>query len=264
MTRIYEALERASKKRRDEEPQAPSLQPVNSVFQTKRSAVPSISKALSPQSVVSSLEIRLEQTLTSLYTTIDSQLPGEKGKTVEFLAAHPGAGTSTLVREFAKVAAVKLKKSVLLLDADHHKPTQVVEFSIDQPEGLDTMLKQGKDIGPALFAVGNSGLSVSQLVSQHSGESPLFDSPQFLNMLKRLKESFDLILIDAPPATMYSEGLTLASKVDGVVMVIEAEKTRWQVMESVRDRIILGGGNILGAVLNKRRDHIPNAIYDRL
>jgi Mrp family chromosome partitioning ATPase len=52
--------------------------------------------------------------------------------------------------------------------------------------------------------------------------------------------------------------------VDGVVLVVEAEKTRWPVAETVRDKIKNSGGNILGIVLNKRRYYIPDWIYNKL
>ena len=72
------------------------------------------------------------------------------------------------------------------------------------------------------------------------------------------------ILVDSPPATTSTDGLAISSKVDGVVLVVEAEKTRWPVAETVRDRIKSSGGNILGIVLNKRRYYIPEWIYKKL
>jgi Mrp family chromosome partitioning ATPase len=81
---------------------------------------------------------------------------------------------------------------------------------------------------------------------------------------KKLRQRFDLILIDSPPATTSPDGLALSSKVDGIVLVVEAEKTRWPVAESTKNRILSSGGKILGIVLNKRRYHIPDFVYKRL
>jgi Mrp family chromosome partitioning ATPase len=52
--------------------------------------------------------------------------------------------------------------------------------------------------------------------------------------------------------------------VDGVVLVVEAEKTRWQVVENLKEKIQNVGGNIIGVVFNKRRFYIPEALYKRL
>jgi Mrp family chromosome partitioning ATPase len=92
----------------------------------------------------------------------------------------------------------------------------------------------------------------------------MIDSLQMDTFLKRLRQRFDLILIDSPPATTSSDGLAISSKVDGIVLVVEAEKTRWPVTENVKERITKSGGNILGIVLNKRKYYIPEFIYKRL
>jgi Mrp family chromosome partitioning ATPase len=52
--------------------------------------------------------------------------------------------------------------------------------------------------------------------------------------------------------------------VDGVVLVLEAEKTRKPVAENLKNRILQNGGNILGMVFNNRRYHIPESVYKRL
>jgi len=84
------------------------------------------------------------------------------------------------------------------------------------------------------------------------------------DFFEKLRQRFDLILIDSPPATTSPDGLDISPKVDGIVLVVEADKTRWPVAESVKERIKRSGGKILGIVLNKRRYYIPNFIYKRL
>jgi Mrp family chromosome partitioning ATPase len=125
-------------------------------------------------------------------------------------------------------------------------------------------MERRERIESVLHPVGDSRLTVSQLLVKESAQPLLFESAQFRSMLNRLKESFDLILIDAPPAADYADGLVLASKVDGVVLVAAAEETRWQVVQDTTRRMQMMGINLLGTVLNKQRYHIPQAIYDRI
>ena len=75
------------------------------------------------------------------------------------------------------------------------------------------------------------------------------------------KDRFDLIIIDTPPATLFPDGLALVRQVDGVVLVFEAERTRWPVTLSVKKNILKNGGKILGVVFNKRRFYIPQWLY---
>ncbi len=79
-----------------------------------------------------------------------------------------------------------------------------------------------------------------------------------------LKERFELIIVDSPPATMFPDGPGIVSQVDGVILVVEAEKTRWQVALAVKEKIVKHGGNLLGIVFNKRRYYIPQFIYRHL
>ncbi len=79
-----------------------------------------------------------------------------------------------------------------------------------------------------------------------------------------VRKRFDLILVDSPAAIASPDGISFSRTVDGVVLVLEAEETRWPVAARVRDQIVRNGGRILGLVFNKRRYHIPNLIYERL
>ena len=79
-----------------------------------------------------------------------------------------------------------------------------------------------------------------------------------------MKERADWVLFDSPPITHHMDSVVLAPKVDGVVMVVEAERTRWEVAENARKSIKGGNGNVLGVILNKRRYPIPEWLYTRL
>lgn len=61
-----------------------------------------------------------------------------------------------------------------------------------------------------------------------------------------------------------SDVIALAGKVDGVVLVVESERTRREVALQYKDRLEKSGAHILGVVLNKRRFHIPEWVYNRL
>jgi len=79
-----------------------------------------------------------------------------------------------------------------------------------------------------------------------------------------MKLKADWILIDTPPISISSDAIAIAAKADGVIMVIKAEKTRWEVAQNTKQRIEGGNGNIIGVVLNGRRFYIPKWLYQRL
>ena len=79
-----------------------------------------------------------------------------------------------------------------------------------------------------------------------------------------MKAEAEWVLFDSPPINSFNDSIALAHRVDAVVMVVEAEKTRWEVAQSAKQRVESGNGKILGIVLNKRRYYIPKFIYKRL
>ncbi len=85
--------------------------------------------------------------------------------------------------------------------------------------------------------------------------------PERERLVRALKTRFDLVWIDAPPVLAATEGLLLAPATDGVVLVVEAEATRRPVARAAVERIRDSGAPLLGMLFNKRRHHIPDALY---
>lgn len=245
MTKIYEALENAKIE----------------VFQGESKTHPSRPGAAASSSTSSGSVIEKE---IRVYQPLAALISDSTRKMIQFIGSRQGEGTSTVVREFARVSAAKFGKSVLILDADQHHPTQHLFFHIIPDCGWQEVVRDNRPIEKALHQIGDTKLFVSPS-SEYSGSHPhVYNSLLIDAFLTKLRQRFDLILIDSPPATTSTDGLTISSKVDGVVLVVEAEKTRWPVAEIARDKIKRSGGSILGIVLNKRRFHIPDFIYKRL
>jgi Mrp family chromosome partitioning ATPase len=70
-------------------------------------------------------------------------------------------------------------------------------------------------------------------------------------VLKRWKDSYDVILIDTPPSLLVADSLVIAPLVSGIVVVIEAGKTTQESVARTVDSLVMTGARVLGAVLNK-------------
>lgn len=83
------------------------------------------------------------------------------------------------------------------------------------------------------------------------------------HLIKALKQEFDLILIDGG-AVMNSPYLLFAAQhVDSVVMVVQAGKSRRQVVQLASEQLSKSGANVIGAIMNRRKFYIPKMIYRR-
>jgi protein-tyrosine kinase len=76
-----------------------------------------------------------------------------------------------------------------------------------------------------------------------------------------LRSRFDSIVLDLPATSVSRIGLVCATQCDGVVVVLEAEKTRAPVVENLINSLRAVGANMLGTVFNKRRYYLPQRIY---
>ncbi|GJL56962.1 MAG: exopolysaccharide biosynthesis protein [Nitrospirales bacterium] len=180
---------------------------------------------------------------------------------IQFIGSREGEGTSTLTREFAMAMARQSTKPVLLVEADNYKPCQYQAFGIEAKPSLDHLLQEGLSLDRVVTEVEKSNLFLatlsSELQSSLSGRN-FFGS---IDLWKPVREQFSLILLDSTPANFSAESLAISGTVDGVVLVVEAEKTRSVIARSVKEQILMYNGNLLGIVFTKRKFHIPKFLY---
>jgi Mrp family chromosome partitioning ATPase len=197
------------------------------------------------------------QAMEALYQSLESALPGIASKVVLFSASRGGEGTTTIVREFATTLSLVFKASVLIVDANPNhgaahacgnaEAAPLSDLLRDLPASNGGRAKQA-GVVVALFepkaANGSAGLA-------HVGGS----------LADALREHFDYVLIDAPALGSSATALSLARHADGVVIVIDSERTRWPVVENTKKAYESTGAKVLGVILNKRAFYIPNWVY---
>ena len=205
-----------------------------------------------------------ESELLGLAQTIATRLPNPDQNVIQFIGSRKGEGTSTLIRELAVTVAQHSSKPVLLVEADFAQPCQNQAFAIETKPPLDYVLQDGKALDGVISQVEKSNLFLANLSSKNQRsltERSFFHST---DMWKTAREQFSLILIDSSPVSVSTDSLAICESVNGVVLVLEAEKTRSAVVQNVKKQILMREGNLLGIVFTKRKFHIPKFIYQFL
>ncbi len=169
-----------------------------------------------------------------------------------------GAGTTTTAANIA-AAFARDGRRVLAIDADCTRRSLSRLAGIhDDAAGLSDVLTRRAPLEDSLRAV-ELGDSTSVAVLPAGKSEPdmasLLRAKTMTETMERLREWYDLIVIDAPPLTTDAEGASLARNVDGVVCVIP-RSTRLRRVERLRDRLALLGAPVLGYVFN--RDQTPD------
>ena len=81
----------------------------------------------------------------------------------------------------------------------------------------------------------------------------LIDSEYFADMLNRLAEEFDVVLVDAPPVGMVIDAAVMASACDGVVFIVEYNRTHARDLLQCKHQMEQSGTPVLGCIVNKVR-----------
>lgn len=254
MSNIYEALEQAQRENHRKE--AGDIVPLPG--DTPARNIPQLNE----QAVKSGL-VADEGEMAELYRSINLLLPEQAQKTIQFISSGKGEGVSTVVHELAKTAAGRLGRKVLVLDAAFHNPSQHLYYRMKRQPELHSEQKDGKLPSRWSCQTVSGNLCIASLPSTDTN-SCYVDIGASIAYIDECRNRFDLILIDSTPAALMPDGVALTRYVDGVILVLEAEKTKCFIADKLKEKIVRNGGNILGVVLNKRRYHIPQTVYKLL
>lgn len=189
----------------------------------------------------------------------------EKGaRVVSICSPTAGEGCSTVAVNLAAALTKNKGSKLILIDANLRRPSLHKIFGLASSPGLSDVIHEGVDIRDAIRKS-----IVPNLFVLTSGISPpnpavIFDSPQWPGLIAALKEEFEWLIFDCAPANLYPDATVLTPQVDGIILVVRAEDKRAEVALLAKERFEEAGGKIVGAILNRRRYIIPEAVYRRL
>lgn len=169
--------------------------------------------------------------------------------TLIFTSAGPGEGKSTTIANTA-VALAQTGKKVLLVDCDLRKPVQHHIFKKNKA-GVTNHLAEGTLLTELFQESGVPNLTLLTSGPVPPNPSELLGSEKMKQLLAQLREEYDYVLIDAPPVIAVTDAAVLASKVDGVVLVLDSGNVRPEMAQQAQKLIQAANGKLLGAILNK-------------
>jgi non-specific protein-tyrosine kinase len=168
-------------------------------------------------------------------------------------SANPGEGKSTTVANLGVVIA-QSGKSVVLVDSDLRRPMLHRIFELPNRQGLtDVLLDEDPAPNGHLCDTAVENLHILTSGPLPPNPSEVLGSAKMGQLVRYLAKSFDLVLLDAPPALPVTDAAVLASQADGVVVVAGAGQTRRQDALKALERLRQVGGQVLGVALSRWR-----------
>ena len=160
----------------------------------------------------------------TLRTNIEYSPIRNKIKTILITSADSKDGRSTVCKNIG-MAFAENGQSVIIIDCDFRNSSMHKLFNIPNSYGLSELLTEKVKLEDIINNY-SSNISILTTGEPPTNPSEILGSEKMDNLLKFLKEKYDLILIDSPPVELVTDAQILSTKVCGTIMVIMAEKTK--------------------------------------
>ncbi|MGW5887056.1 CpsD/CapB family tyrosine-protein kinase [Priestia megaterium] len=188
----------------------------------------------------------------TIRTNIQFSGADQEIKSIVLTSTGPGEGKSTTASNLATVYAQQGLR-VLLIDADLRKPTAHYTFRLENHVGLTNVLTKQSKLEQAV-----QGTEVPELFLLTSGPIPpnpaeLLASNNMTELLKEMKEQFDMVIFDTPPVLAVADAQILANQVEGSILVVSSGKTDKEAAIKAKELLLKANAKVLGAVLNNRK-----------
>jgi polysaccharide biosynthesis transport protein len=181
---------------------------------------------------------------------------------IQFTGANQRAGVSTTASNLALTLAWDLlDQRILLVDANLANPAVNHAFGLPGEPGLLNYLDKKMDLHKVVHPTLLPNLDMIPVGQAATQVLSPFDLLNFSTFLEEAGTRYNFVVIDSAPILRSSNSLTISSKVDGVILVAEANHTHYESISNI-ERQLEGNANLLGIVLNKRRFVIPKMLYN--
>lgn len=213
---------------------------------------------------MSCLSTPLQKIFIRLLSRLDkvAAVQSKQGKVVYVTSASGQEGKTFMATALARQAAAVSGGRVLLVDANMSTPGLPKYFPVQNSAGLSDVLTGVTWCEDLCLQVTGANLHVMP-VGLQCRPGLLFNQRDVDTFLGHVRERFDLIIIDADSITSTGAN-SMASLVDGLLLVVDATTTRREVFEHALRELKEDQRKIIGAVLNKKKHYLPRSLYRRL
>ncbi|MGZ5033983.1 MAG: GumC family protein [Usitatibacter sp.] len=174
----------------------------------------------------------------------------EPHKVVVITSSVPEEGKTTL--SFNLACALGQVKKVLLVDGDLRRPKIGKLVGRDpRAPGLADLVAGQAQVSQCVFFDERAGIHILSAGTVPPNPLELLSSRRFEDVVTKLKEAFDIVLIDSAPLQLVSDAQVLSQFASSVIYVVKADSTPYQVAQNGLKKLRRVNAFILGVVLNQ-------------
>ena len=174
---------------------------------------------------------------------------GKPFRTLTVISAVPKEGKTTTSANLATSFA-QTGHRVLIVDADLHRGGIHRFFGLQAGRGLSEILTGHSTLDQVVQHTAVEGLDLIGTGAFPDNPAELVLRREMKEFLAHASESYDLVILDAPPILAVSESTVIASQTDGVLLVVLGGRTSRKLVTAAVRQLLSRGANLLGFVLN--------------
>lgn len=195
----------------------------------------------------------------SLRTQLIHKKKEKELRSIAIVSIGPSEGKSITALNLSWLLAQTDGMSVLVIDGDMRRPSVASYLGVECRTGLSDILAGSVSMTEALLRLDPAGLCVIAAGQPRDDVAELLAGPKFDDLLKEAYETFDVVIIDAPPFGLFSEAAVLVNCADGALLVVRADQVSYK--EANRIMETLPHERFLGIVLNQSKDGFISRRY---
>ena len=198
------------------------------------------------------------ESFRQIRTNIQFTHINRESKSFLVTSSLPAEGKSTTAANMA-IAMAQAGQRVVLVDGDLRRPMVSTYLGLERDAGLTTALVGKADVMDLLQPWGQDELYVLTSGQVPPNPSEILGSQAMGELIHRLEDTFDAVVVDAPPLLPVTDAAVLAQKVGGVVVVVGSAKVKKHDLERSLSSLDLVDAAVLGVVLNMLPSKGPDA-----
>jgi polysaccharide biosynthesis transport protein len=194
----------------------------------------------------------LAEAYRHLRTSVLLSTPGGAPRTLLVTSSLPGEGKTTTAINTA-ISLAQTGASVVIVDADMRRPRLQSIFEIHESEGLSSILSSDATDAEMLELVKTdpaTGLNILTSGPVPPNPAELLGSEQMSRLMTALQSRYSYVVVDSPPISSFTDGVLIATMVDGVLLVVHGGKSSRHIVRRSKQLLNDVGSKVFGVVLN--------------
>ena len=164
-------------------------------------------------------------------------------------SAVPGEGKTTTVSALGRIAAMAGSK-VLILDCDIRRRLLTKTLNDTVETGLLEVLNGEAQVSDVVIKDDKTDLDILPVAETTFTPRDVFGTQAFNELLTRLRDEYDMVVLDTAPILAVADTRAIAARVDAIILVAQWRKSAVGMVRKALQELLASNGNVLGVVLN--------------